>query len=223
MKQITNGTGEALYVDSSRPIDSLMTVINPTPIDAQLSATKTELKTEMYELSGLQQMSFDKENLRSAAAVIAADQMNDTVFQAQMDGMATFVKDLFKIWVNYNATIFNDPNASVEWKDVRALLDSATLDLKPVHVTNPLGSKAIAEGVEPDYVTMSVARTIVKILRKQVTYDTLSFIVDKNKIKVQVALTMVKMEALNIDIPDCLYEFIIAGFIDDIKQGVVKL
>jgi hypothetical protein len=38
MKSISNGSGEALYVDSSRPIDSLMTVINPTPIDAQLSA-----------------------------------------------------------------------------------------------------------------------------------------------------------------------------------------
>ena len=107
MKSISNGSGEALYVDSSRPIDSLMTVINPTPIDAQLSATKTELKTEMYELAGLQQVSFNMENMRSAAAVIAIDQTRDTVFQAQLDGISRFVSQLFRTIVNYNAEVFN--------------------------------------------------------------------------------------------------------------------
>ena len=48
MKSLTNGAGECLYVDSSRPIDSLMTVINPTPLDPELSATVTEYKTAMY-------------------------------------------------------------------------------------------------------------------------------------------------------------------------------
>jgi len=223
MKAITNGTGEALYVDSSRPIDSLMTVINPTPIDAQLAATKTELKTEMYELAGLQQVSFDMENMRSAAAVIAIDQTRDTVFQAQLSGIATHVKNKLKVEVNYNAILFEDNNPSVSWKDVKQLLDDAEIELKPVTITNPMGNKAVAEGVEPDYTEMAVARNVIKAIKGEVTYDTLPFVVDKDQTKVMMAMIMVKMNALNIEIPDTCHQFMIAGFIDDIQSGVVQL
>jgi len=223
MKAISNGSGEALYVDSSRPIDTLMTVINPTPIDAQLSATKTELKTEMYELAGLQSMSFDMDNIRSAATVIALDQTRDTVFQSQMDGIATFIKNIFRMQVNYNSVVFNTEDKAVIWSDVKCLLDDAVIDLKPVTVTNPLGNKALAENKEPDYVSMGVARTIIKVIRKELDWDSLSFVVDKNAVKTLAAITMVKMNALNIDIPDSLHQFIIAAFIDDVQNGVVTL
>ena len=64
MKAITNGAGECLYVDSQRPLDSLMTVINPTPLDPQLTATVQEYKSAMYEIAGVQNASFDMENMR---------------------------------------------------------------------------------------------------------------------------------------------------------------
>lgn len=223
MKSITNGTGEALYVDSSRPIDSLMTVINPTPIDAQLAATKTELKTEMYELAGLQQISFDMENFRSAAAVIAANQFNDTVFQAQMQGMASYVSNKFKTEVYYNSIVDNAGNKNFMWSDIYKLITEAKVELTPVVVTNPLGNKTLAEGVEPDYVEMMIARTVISIIRGHVTYDTMYFAVDKMRIKSMAALTIVKMQALNIAIPDSLEQFMIDAFIDDIKTGVVRI
>ena len=81
MKQMSNGSGEALYVDSTIPIDSLMAVINPTPLDPQMSAEITNYKSAMYELAGIQSTSFDMENMRSAAAVVALDQTRDSVFQ----------------------------------------------------------------------------------------------------------------------------------------------
>ena len=225
MKSITNGTGEALYVDSSRPIDSLMTVINPTPLDAQLTATKTELKTEMYELAGIQSVTFDMENMRSAASIIAVDQTRDTVFQAQMFGTAEFVSQLFKVQVHYNSVVRDDENPSIKWSDIDKLINSAELDLKPVTVTSPLGNKGQAEQmtIEPDYVKMSVARNVVKILRGEMMYEALPYAVDKERLKVMCAATIVKMDALNIEVPDTMQNFMIAAFIDDLRQGVVKL
>ena len=223
MKSITNGTGEALYVDSSRPLDSLMTVINPTPIDAQLSATKTELKTEMYELAGLQQVSFNMENMRSAAAVIAIDQTRDTVFQAQLDGISRFVSQLFRTIVNYNAEVFKDDVKSISWPDVKKLIDEAEVDLKPVTVTSPLGNKNEAMKEEPDYVQMGVARTIVRVIKNEESWDSLSFVSDKTALKTMAAITIVKLDALNIDIPDSLHMFITAAFIEDVQLGIISL
>ena len=63
MKAITNGTGECLYIDSQRPLDSFMTVINPTPIDPELQGIVDQYKNAMYELAGIQNASFDMENM----------------------------------------------------------------------------------------------------------------------------------------------------------------
>jgi hypothetical protein len=222
MKNITNGTGECLYVDSARPVDNLVTVINPTPLDPTLVATKTDLKTELYELAGLQQMTMDMENFRSAAAVIAADQFNDTVFQAQLAGIAQHVAKRFKTRVHYNAVMKRD-TVTVEWEDVDKLIKGASLELKPVVMTNPLGTKATAEATEPDYKQMLLARTIIKVMRGKLNYEGLPYTVDKAAIKVMAALMMVKIEALNIEIPEGLERFMIAGFIDDLKKGVLQL
>ena len=223
MKAISNGTGEALYVDSSRPIDTLMTVINPTPIDAQLSATKTELKTEMYELAGLQQVSFDMENMRSAASIIAIDQTRDTVFQAQMFGMASFVSDLFKMQVHYNSVVRDNENPSISWSDVDALITSTRVDLKPVIVTSPLGTKMEALGAEPNYVEMGMARALIKVIRGQLTYDTLLYAIDKDQLTVMAAMMVVKINALNMEVPDTLHQFMIDAFIDDIATGKMQI
>lgn len=223
MKSITNGTGEALYVDSSRPIDSLMTVINPTPIDAQLNAIKTDLKTEMYELAGLQQTSFDMENFRSAAAVIAAGQFHDTVFQAQLSGIARYVSQRFKTEVKYNSVVKDNENDFISWKDIYELLNTAVIDLKPVVIMSPLDNKTSAIGSEPDYSQMAAARTVVKIMRENMRYDDIPYTISKEHVVVLCAMFMVKFEALNISIPDSMHQFMIDAFIHDMKRGLVTI
>lgn len=220
MKAISNGSGEALYVDSSRPIDTLMTVINPTPIDSQLSATKVELKTEMYELAGLQQISFNMENMRSAAAVIAVDQTRDTVFQAQLSGISRFIAEIFRIQVHYNSVMNRD---GFEWADVDELLKEAQIELKPVSITSPLGTKATAEETEPDYIQIATARTVNKIIKGKLDYTTIPYNINKRAALAMCAIMSIKLVALDIEVPATIHQFLIAGYIDDLKQGYISL
>jgi hypothetical protein len=223
MKAISNGSGEALYVESARPIDTLMTVINPTPLDAALSAEKTAYKTEMYELAGIQQMSFDMENMRSAAAVIALDQTRDSVFQAQLMGISNFIKKVFKMWVNYNAVVQGETK-EIDWPAVKYLVDNAFIDLTPVHLNDPLSNQGqIPDMPEPDYQQMQVARYVREIIKGNVRYEDLTFLVDIEAVKMIAATTLVKIDGLGIEIPEPLVQFLIAAFIEDIQTGVVQL
>lgn len=217
MKSITNGSGECLYVDSTRPIDSLMTVINPTPLDPALDAQATQLKTDMYELAGLQQISFNMENMRSAASVIAVDQMRDTVFQAQMAGISNFIKELFQLIVNAQ-----DDNESAEWSDIKRLLESAIITLTPVQVLDPL-SKETDDTQPIDFQSIQTAKLIRKIIRGEVTFDTLPMSADVNNVKLIAAKTVVEFEAMDIVVPDTMWQFLLSAFVDDVQKGVVSL
>ena len=226
MKAISNGSGEALYVDSARPVDQLMTVINPTPLDAELTAQITARKTEMYELAGIQQVSFDLENMRSAAAVIALEQTRDTVFQSQMMGRAAFIKQVFKTRVNYNAAVKPEgwDASGIDWEDVKQLMDDGYIELKPVHLNDPLGHKSTLDAASggtgaPDYARIQLARAAVKVLRNELTYDDVSFMINKGDLASLVAASMVKMDALEIDVPEPAHSFMISAYIDYIKQG----
>jgi hypothetical protein len=220
MKSISNGSGEALYVDSSRPIDTLMTVINPTPLDAQLDATKTSLKTEMYELAGLQQLSFDMENFRSAAALVAMDQFHDSVFQAQMTGMADFVKGLFEMQVHYNAVLTGEQI----WLDTDSLLKDCRVQLKPVVSATPLGTKSTSEAfIEPDYIQMGIARAVIDVLKDDLTYEDIPYWLNKMAIVTRCAETMVKINALGIQVPDSLEKFMVDAFCEQLSIGAIQL
>lgn len=223
MKAISNSTGEALYVDSQRSVDSLMTVINPTPLDPTLSAEINNYKTAMYELAGIQQVSFDMENMRSAAAVIALDQTRDTVFQCQMDGIASFIKRLFIEWVHFNKVNPPASETDVDWGDVDRLVNEAVIELKPVHLNDPLGNKATAEGAKPaDYTQMLTARIVRDVFKGRITFDMLPITCDIEDVKMIMSTTIVKYDALGSEIPDCAWEFMIAAFIDDVKKGVTQ-
>ena len=78
-----------------------MTVINPTPLDPELSGTVQEYKSAMYELAGIQNASFDMENMRSAAAVVALDQTRDSVFQAQLSALSDFIANALRLYIIY--------------------------------------------------------------------------------------------------------------------------
>lgn len=227
MKSISNGSGECLYVDSTRPIDSLMTVINPTPLDPQLTAEITNRKTEMYELAGIQQTSFDMENMRSAAAVIALDQTRDVTFQAQLQGMAAFAKDVLRMYIEYmskKSDVVLDTPAVVDWSDIFSLIKTAQIDLQPVHLNDPLGNEDASDtAMTPDYAHLQAARIVLNIIKGKTTWETLPYFVDRDVIKVIVATYLVKFDALGIPVPTTLHEFLVCAFVDAIKTGEIDL
>ena len=225
MKSISNGTGEALYIDSARPATELMTVINPTPLDPALDAAKTAYKTEMMELAGIQQVSFDMENMRSAAAVIALDQTRDTVFQAQMFAHATVKAEMFKVQVFYNSVMGIEQTEAVDWAAVHKLSVDGQIELKPTHSNDPMG---LAGGGDkglppPDFQKIHAVRVVLDVIKGKTSFDDIPITIDRELIKSLVAATMVKMAALNVQIPDVVEQFMMKAFIEDIKDGVVDL
>lgn len=222
MKAITNGAGECLYVDSQRPLDSLMTVINPTPLDPQLSATIQEYKTAMYELAGVQNASFDMENMRSAAAVVALDQTRDSVFQAQLSGLSDFIADALSLYIKYNAGYKTNDN-NMDWDSVKELIDTAYISLKPVHLNDPLSDEDKSRQSPVDYVQLSTARCVLNIVKGKVTFNTLPYYVDWQQVTLMLAATLIKFEALGIEVPDTVHEFLIAAFVESIKIGEVEI
>jgi hypothetical protein len=222
MKAITNGSGECLYVDSQRPLDSLMTVINPTPLDPELSATIQEYKTAMYELAGIQNASFDMEGMRSAAAVVALDQTRDSVFQAQLSGLADFIAEALKLYIYYNAG-YKTNDSNMDWDSVKELIDTAYINLKPVHVNDPLSDEEKSRGTPVDYMQLCVARSVLDVIKGKTTFDTLAYFVDWKQVTLMLAATLVKFQALGIPVPDTVHEFLIAAFVESIKIGEVTI
>lgn len=222
MKSITNGAGECLYVDSQRPIDSMVTVINPTPLDPQISATVQDYKTAMYELAGIQNASFDMENMRSAAAVVALDQTRDSVFQAQLSGLADFISDALALYIKYNAGYKIDSN-NMDWDAVKELIDTAYISLKPVHLNDPLSDEDKSRSEPIDYMQMAVSRAVLNIVRGNVRFETLPYYINWQQVTIMLAVTLVKFEALGIPVPDCVHEFLIAAFVESVKIGEVQI
>lgn len=221
LKSITNGAGEALYIDSSRSTTELMTVINPTPLDPQLDAEIQSHKTTMYELAGIQNASFDMENMRSAAAVVALDQTRDSVFQAQMSGMSQFIKNMLKLYIDYLAEYSNmsGDRRLIDWKTVSNMLNHSYLSMQPVHLNDPLSDEQKTSLEAQDYVKLATARLVLDIINGDVTFDTLPYFVDPQEIVVSVAVVLIKFEALGIDIPMSIHNFLICAYIDDVKNG----
>jgi len=226
MKTISNGTGEALYVDSTRPIDSLMAVINPTPLDPQMSAEIQNYKTTMYELAGIQNASFDMENMRSAAAVVALDQTRDAVFQAQMSAFADYVRDSIMLYIRYFA-VYPDKaisnRASVDWESIASLIDRSYINLVPIHVNDMLSDEEDAKQEPTDFIALSVARVTLDILKGNVTFDTLPYYLDPMEVTKAIAGLLIKFEALGITVPAQVHKFLISAFVYAVQNGDVKL
>lgn len=222
MKAITNGAGECLYVDSSRPLDSLMTVINPTPLDPELTATIQEYKMAMYEIAGIQNASFDMENMRSAAAVVALDQVRDSVFQAQLSGLSEFIADALSLYIKFNAGYKTD-DESMDWDSVKTLIDTAYISLKPVHLNDPLSDEDKSRQEPIDYMQLSIARAVLDITKGKVTFETLPYYLDWRQVTLMLAATLIKFEALGIAVPDTIHMFLISAFVESIKIGEVMI
>ena len=228
MKAISNGSGEALYIDSSRSTTELMTVINPTPLDPQLSAEITNYKTAMYELAGIQNASFDMENMRSAAAVVALDQTRDSIFQAQLSGMAQFIKNCLSMLIEFLAVFpnFSSMDRIIDWQAISRLIKQCYINLQPVHLNDPLSADKANENLQQtdvDYLGLAVSRCVLDIIKDRMKYETIPFFIDKHLVIGEVTLLLVKFEALGITIPDNIITFLISAFIDAIANGELTL
>ena len=222
MKSITNGAGECLYVDSQRPLDSLMTVINPTPLDPELAGTITEYKTQMYEIAGIQNASFDMENMRSAAAVVALDQTRDSVFQAQLSGLSDFIADAISLYIKYNAG-YKKNDENMDWDEVKKLIDTAYISLKPVHLNDPLSDEDKSRQEPIDYMQLATARCVLEVVKGKLTFAELPYYIDWQQVTLMLAATLVKFEALGIPVPDSVHLFLMAAFVESVKIGEVVI
>jgi hypothetical protein len=178
----------------------------------------------MLELAGVQQMSFDMENMRSAAAVIAVDQTQDNVFQAQMMGHAKMKADMFRVEANYKSVVQPEENTGIEWDVIAKLLEDSLIELKPLHLNDPLGNKgSIADQPKTDFRYMQTARFVNRVLKGDASYGMLSYVNDREMITAMLAGIFVKLDAMSIPIPDHAYMFMLEAFLEDIKLGVVQL
>jgi hypothetical protein len=225
LKSITNGAGEALYIDSSRSATELMTVINPTPLDPQLDAEIQSHKTTMYELAGIQNASFDMENMRSAAAVVALDQTRDSVFQAQMAGMSQFIKDMLVLYIRF---LSKYPDMAgdcrqVDWEMVSSLIDQCYINMQPVHLNDPLSDEQKAEEHPEDYSKLASSRLLLGILKGDITFGSLPYFVNPPDMILAVGTVLIKFEALGIDIPPAVHKFLMDAYVAEVKAGNIKL
>lgn len=222
MKAISNGSGECLYVDSQRPLDSLMTVINPTPLDPELAGTITEYKTQMYEIAGIQNASFDMENMRSAAAVVALDQTRDSVFQAQLSGLSDFIADAISLYIKFNAG-YKKNDENMDWDEVKKLIDTAYISLKPVHLNDPLSDEEKSRQEPIDYLKLATARCVLEIVKGKRTFAELPYYIDWQQVTLMLAATLVKFEALGIPVPDSVHLFLMSAFVESVKIGEIQI
>ena len=226
MKAISNGSGEALYIDSARSTSELMTVINPTPLDPQLDAEITSHKTAMYELAGIQNASFDMENMRSAAAVVALDQTRDSVFQAQMAGMAQFIKNMLKLYTDFFAVNpeFADSNTEVDWALINKLISQSYIQMEPVHLNDPMSKEPnTVEDTSVDYADKAIMRVVLNIINGKTTFDTLPYWINVGDVLLEIAVLFIKFEALGIEVPMSVHLFMMSAYLEAVKIGTVQL
>ena len=225
LKQISNGSGEALFIDSSRSATELMTVINPTPLDPQIDAEIQSRKVTMYELVGIQNASFDMENMRSAAAVVALDQTRDSVFQAQMSGMSQYIKSLLKLYIDFLAEYpdMSGDRRRIDWKTVSKLINQCYVNMQPVHLNDPLSDEQKSDEEQIDYIKLSTSRLLLDVINGDMTYENLPYFIDTAELVIAVATILIKFEALGIEIPDTVHYFLMAAYIDAVKNGEAQL
>ena len=154
--------------------------------------------------------------MRSAAAVVALDQTRDSVFQAQLAGLADFIADALKLYIYYNAG-YKTNDSNMDWDSIKELID------KPVHINDPLSDEDKSRGEPIDYMQLCVARCVLKVVKGQMSFTELPYFVDWQQVTLMLCATLVKFESLGIPVPDSVHLFLISAFVEDIKVGNVEL
>ena len=112
---------------------------------------------------------------------------------------------------------------SVDWKAMLDLAQRSYINLQPVHVNDLLSDEEEAKQHQIDYMKLAIARTTLGIIKGSVTWDTLPYFIDTNEITLAIAATLIKFEALGIEVPYTIHLFLVSAFIDEVKHGLATL
>jgi len=224
VKNLSNSAGEILFLDTQRRATDFLTVLEPTPLDPNMNAEMEAIRAQMFELAGVQQISLDPENYRSAAAMIAIKQMRDAGFQSQLTALAQYLQDIVDIFVTYQAQAEPEDIGNLSWKDVQYLLEDAYIDIVPVQDLDPTAK--VDEEPVVDHMLRHVEQFIIGVCKGIVNYDNLDYSYDRMLLKQQAATRYVELRALgkaDDTFLQNLQALLVELFIDDLQAGVVQL
>lgn len=224
VKQLSNGSGEVLFLDTQRKPADLMTTLECTPLDPNLNAEMESLKAQIFELAGVQQISMDIENYRSAAAVAALDSMRDAGFQSQLSAAADYIREIALCAVKYMSKMSTERLGSIGWEDVYELINDAYIDVKPISKLG-LDGKSEQQVLEPDYMLRHIEQFLIDICKGNSTFDNIDFSLNYHLLKQRAALHLVEYKAIERDSEEIqrLTQFLVDCFVEDIRRGTVDL
>ena len=107
----------------------------------------------------------------------------------------------------------------VDWITVSNLIKQSYINMQPVHLNDPLSDEQKAEENPSDYTKLATARLLLDVINGYITFDTLPYYYDPADLTIAVAVILIKFEALGIDIPETVHKFLMAAYIDSIKNG----
>jgi hypothetical protein len=219
VKSMGNGAGEALFLASGRNPSEVLTVLNPTPLDPEMNAEKTNMKTTMEELAGVQEMSLDMENIRSAATVIALNQLHDQIFQSQLVTIGDFVSDTLTNSLMYAAKSGANEIDDIPWLDIVMLLADTDIQVEVVHNNDPNNQESDAP---PDYELVVVNRAVMGVMRGRLTWEDIKgdYTIDPVKVKGALAKKLIDIKATTGKIQENIEKCLLDAFIDDVATGV---
>lgn len=221
VKSMGNGAGEALFLAAGRTAAEMISVINPTPLDPEMNAEKEMSKTALQELAGAQELSLDMENIRSAATVIALEQLHDQKFQSQLTMLSDFISEVFEQLLRYEIAYAQDIDY-VPYESVREMLDDCSIVVTAIKNNNEV-SAPIAE--ETDYITALVNDAVIKVMLGKLEWSQLSndFTIDAMMIRQALAKMYMRVKLIGGDGLDNLQRALVGAFTDDIIVGAVTL
>jgi hypothetical protein len=219
IKNLTNKSGEVLVLSGAvADVTKMIGQIDPIPLNPTLGAEIQQLKAIMLEIAGVQEISLDFTALRSAAAVVALDQLRDTKFESQMFHMAEFVGSLLTNIVRFNAGL-KEPAGDIPWDSMLDLIDSTYIEIIPIHGTDP--EKKPVDPPE-DFQLYAVNKFLMDVINKKKSYDDLDYTINRDLIKKQTVNRLLRFRAMDGDFAS-LETFCVMLFLDDIKNGLVDL
>jgi hypothetical protein len=228
VKQMGNGSGEGLFLAAGRNPAEVVTVINPTPLDPEMNAEKESLKTTLQELAGAQELSLDMENIRSAATVIALDQLHDQRFQSQLSQIGAHVAEILEMALTFAVSRKEDalPIENVPWEDVDLLLKEAYIEVQVLHNNDPAN---IPQVPPPDYQQVVVDRAVLGCMQGTLKYEDITddYTVDPGLFLHTLADKLIRIKSMTGDkvteVTDRIEHVLLDAFIEDIATGQVLL
>ena len=140
--------------------------------------------------------------------------------------MADFIKAVLNMYIEYYAKFpeaAESERKGVDWEIMYRLINNSYIDLKPMHINDFMSDENEAKQETPDYAQQAGMRTVLEIIKGDVTFETLPYFLDKNMITFDVAELLVKFEALGIEIPVTIHQYLMTAYLNEVAEGRLSL